>query len=199
MLNLVTKLIFSAVFVLLTLFILSSWTFKVGGESMQRSSSPVVELYNGGQTTPSPTTAATGTGPGPFSAGRLSTSSASSPMSSASTSFAERAQSPTRLTADAKRHKYLRRILKFRQMDFEYAFWQMLYLLIAPQKVYVYIAAYFIFGMHECANHRTIIAVLKVTGQLADLPTTGLVRSRTSQLEDTATNSACSWKYFENQ
>jgi len=47
--------------------------------------------------------------------------------------------SPTqrsRMTASAKRHKYLRRILKFRQMDFEYAFWQMIYLFIAPQKVY---------------------------------------------------------------
>ena len=40
-----------------------------------------------------------------------------------------------RHTATAKRHKYLRRILKFKQMDFEYAFWQMLYLIIFPQKV----------------------------------------------------------------
>lgn len=39
-------------------------------------------------------------------------------------------------TAAAKRYKYLRRIFKFDQMDFEFAFWQMLYLLIAPQKVY---------------------------------------------------------------
>jgi len=103
--------------------------FRVAVEGMQRSSSPGVELYNGGQTTPPRTTVAAG----PFSAGRMSTSSA---MSSTSTSLADRAQSPTRLTADAKRYKYLRRILKFRQMDFEYAFWQMLYLLIAPQKVY---------------------------------------------------------------
>ena len=43
----------------------------------------------------------------------------------------------TKLTATAKRYKYLRRILHFRQMDFEYAFWQMLYLFIAPQKVWV--------------------------------------------------------------
>jgi len=95
---------------------------------MQRPPSPGVELYNGGQSTP----ARVGTGPRTFSASRSSASS----VSSASTSFADKAQSPTRLTADAKRYKYLRRILKFRQMDFEYAFWQMLYLLIAPQKVY---------------------------------------------------------------
>jgi len=98
---------------------------------MPRSPSPGVELYNGGQSTPPKV----GTGPRQFSFNRSSVSS----MSSASTSFTDKAQSPTRLTADAKRYKYLRRILKFRQMDFEYAFWQMLYLLIAPQKVYAYI------------------------------------------------------------
>ncbi|KAL4230049.1 Protein unc-50 [Mactra antiquata] len=41
-----------------------------------------------------------------------------------------------RLSATAKRQKYLRRLFKFKQMDFEYAFWQMIYLLVAPQKVY---------------------------------------------------------------
>ncbi|CAG2256719.1 Protein unc-50 homolog A,Protein unc-50 homolog B,Protein unc-50,Protein unc-50 homolog [Mytilus edulis] len=41
-----------------------------------------------------------------------------------------------RLTATAKRQKYLKRLCKFRQMDFEYAFWQMIYLFISPQKVY---------------------------------------------------------------
>ncbi|KAK3100680.1 hypothetical protein FSP39_023715 [Pinctada imbricata] len=41
-----------------------------------------------------------------------------------------------RLSASAKRQKYLRRLFKFRQMDFEYAFWQMIYLFVAPQKVY---------------------------------------------------------------
>ena len=41
----------------------------------------------------------------------------------------------TRHTAAAKRQKYIRRIFRFHQMDFEYAFWQMLYLIIAPQKV----------------------------------------------------------------
>ncbi|CAG5117193.1 unnamed protein product [Candidula unifasciata] len=40
------------------------------------------------------------------------------------------------LTATAKSQKYFRRLLKFRQMDFEYAFWQMIYLFVAPQKVY---------------------------------------------------------------
>lgn len=39
-------------------------------------------------------------------------------------------------SAHAKRQKYLRRLLKFKQMDFEYAFWQMIYLFVAPQKVY---------------------------------------------------------------
>ncbi|EEB12916.1 conserved hypothetical protein [Pediculus humanus corporis] len=40
------------------------------------------------------------------------------------------------MTAAAKRYKYLRRLFKFHQMDFEFALWQMLYLFIAPQKVY---------------------------------------------------------------
>ena len=40
------------------------------------------------------------------------------------------------MTAAAKRYKYLRRLFKFRQMDFEFAAWQMIYLFIAPQKVY---------------------------------------------------------------
>ncbi|KAF0298044.1 Protein unc-50 [Amphibalanus amphitrite] len=40
------------------------------------------------------------------------------------------------LSAATKRYKYLRRIFKFSQMDFEFAMWQMLYLFIAPQKVY---------------------------------------------------------------
>lgn len=39
-------------------------------------------------------------------------------------------------SATYKRYKYLRRIFHFRQMDFEFALWQMLYLMIAPQKVY---------------------------------------------------------------
>lgn len=51
-----------------------------------------------------------------------------------------RQDSQDRHSATAKRHKYLRRLFKFRQMDFEYAFWQMLYLIVAPQKVYVVLA-----------------------------------------------------------
>ncbi|CAF1562960.1 unnamed protein product, partial [Didymodactylos carnosus] len=39
-----------------------------------------------------------------------------------------------RYSAAAKRYKYLRRLLKFHQMDFEFALWQMLNLFIAPQK-----------------------------------------------------------------
>ncbi|KAK6485401.1 protein unc-50-like protein [Huso huso] len=41
-----------------------------------------------------------------------------------------------RHTAGAKRHKYLRRLFRFRAMDFEFAVWQMLYLFTSPQKVY---------------------------------------------------------------
>ena len=112
-------------------FVMFCWLGATVGGDMQRSPSPGVELYNGGEATPPRVMNMAGPGLGPFSASRTSS------VSSASTSFADRAQSPTRLTADAKRYKYLRRILKFRQMDFEYAFWQMLYLLVAPQKVYV--------------------------------------------------------------
>ncbi|XP_006773107.1 PREDICTED: protein unc-50 homolog isoform X1 [Myotis davidii] len=41
-----------------------------------------------------------------------------------------------RHTAGAKRYKYLRRLFRFRQMDFEFAGWQMLYLFTSPQRVY---------------------------------------------------------------
>lgn len=40
------------------------------------------------------------------------------------------------MSAATKRYKYLRRMFKFDQMDFQFAAWQMLYLFIAPQKVY---------------------------------------------------------------
>ncbi|XP_013395265.1 protein unc-50 homolog [Lingula anatina] len=40
------------------------------------------------------------------------------------------------LALSAKKYRYFKRLFKFRQMDFEYAFWQMIYLFIAPQKVY---------------------------------------------------------------
>ncbi|XP_065884833.1 protein unc-50 homolog isoform X2 [Dysidea avara] len=35
-----------------------------------------------------------------------------------------------------KAYKYFRRLFKVRQMDFEFAFWQMLQLMVAPSKVY---------------------------------------------------------------
>lgn len=40
------------------------------------------------------------------------------------------------MTAGAKLSRYFRRLVHIRQMDFEFAAWQMLYLLIHPQKVY---------------------------------------------------------------
>lgn len=39
-------------------------------------------------------------------------------------------------SAQQKIQKYLRRLVKFEQMDFEFALWQMLYLFIAPQRVF---------------------------------------------------------------
>ncbi|TKR78153.1 hypothetical protein L596_019008 [Steinernema carpocapsae] len=41
-----------------------------------------------------------------------------------------------KMTAHAKLSRFFRRLVRFRQMDFEFAAWQMLYLLIHPQKVY---------------------------------------------------------------
>uniref|UniRef100_A0A7E4ZX18 Protein unc-50 n=1 Tax=Panagrellus redivivus TaxID=6233 RepID=A0A7E4ZX18_PANRE len=41
-----------------------------------------------------------------------------------------------RMTAMSKFNRYMRRLVHFRQMDFEFAAWQMLYLLIHPQTVY---------------------------------------------------------------
>lgn len=59
------------------------------------------------------------------------------PSISSSPSSAHSQENGTaRLTAAAKRQKYFRRLFKFRQMDFEYAFWQMVYLFMSPQKVY---------------------------------------------------------------
>jgi len=40
------------------------------------------------------------------------------------------------MSAAAKRYKYLRRIFKCHQMDFEFAIWQAIYLILSPQKVY---------------------------------------------------------------
>uniref|UniRef100_A0AC34RPF9 Uncharacterized protein n=1 Tax=Panagrolaimus sp. JU765 TaxID=591449 RepID=A0AC34RPF9_9BILA len=41
-----------------------------------------------------------------------------------------------RMTAMAKLNRFVRRLVHFRQMDFEFAAWQMVYLLIHPQTVY---------------------------------------------------------------
>lgn len=40
------------------------------------------------------------------------------------------------LSATTKSYKYLRKLVKFDQMDFEFALWQMFYLFISPQKLY---------------------------------------------------------------
>lgn len=40
------------------------------------------------------------------------------------------------LSATTKSYKYLRKLVKFDQMDFEFAMWQMVYLFISPQKLY---------------------------------------------------------------
>jgi hypothetical protein len=41
-----------------------------------------------------------------------------------------------RYSASAKRTKFLKRLIKIKHMDFQFALWQMLYLLISPQKVF---------------------------------------------------------------
>jgi len=40
------------------------------------------------------------------------------------------------MTAAVKRYRYLRKLSNFKQMDFEFALWQMTFLFINPQKVY---------------------------------------------------------------
>lgn len=46
------------------------------------------------------------------------------------------ATAKTCMSAATKRWRYLRRILHFRQMDFQFAFWQMVYLLTSPKRVF---------------------------------------------------------------
>ena len=41
-----------------------------------------------------------------------------------------------RYSASAKRSKFLKRLFKFHHMDFQFAFWQMFYLFVAPQRVF---------------------------------------------------------------
>lgn len=40
------------------------------------------------------------------------------------------------MSGPTKSYKYLRKLLKFDQMDFEFALWQMVYLFVSPQKLY---------------------------------------------------------------
>nr|KAF6273995.1 unc-50 inner nuclear membrane RNA binding protein [Myotis myotis] len=63
----------------------------------------------------------------------LPSTSASSPLQG---NGALNSRDAARHTAGAKRYKYLRRLFRFRQMDFEFAGWQMLYLFTSPQRVY---------------------------------------------------------------
>lgn len=58
------------------------------------------------------------------------------PTTSPHSNGAPGSRDAARHTAGAKRYKYLRRLLHFRQMDFEFALWQMLYLFTSPQRVY---------------------------------------------------------------
>lgn len=41
-----------------------------------------------------------------------------------------------RYSASAKRSKFLKRLTKLGHMDFQFAFWQMIYLFASPQKVF---------------------------------------------------------------
>lgn len=58
------------------------------------------------------------------------------PTTSTQSNCTLRSRDAARHTAGAKRYKYLRRLLHFRQMDFEFALWQMFYLFTSPQRVY---------------------------------------------------------------
>lgn len=70
------------------------------------------------------------TSPTPSHANSYSTYGGASPLPTPANS------SRSCLSATTKSYKYLRRLLKFDQMDFEFALWQMLYLFVSPQKVY---------------------------------------------------------------
>lgn len=58
------------------------------------------------------------------------------PTTSTQNSCTLSSRDAARHTAGAKRYKYLRRLLHFHQMDFEFALWQMFYLFTSPQRVY---------------------------------------------------------------
>lgn len=75
------------------------------------------------------------------------------------------------VSATSKSYKYLRRLLKFKQMDFEFALWQMLYLFISPQKVYRNVnyrkRKYFDFFIHLSANFNSFLLLLETKSQFA--------------------------------
>lgn len=54
----------------------------------------------------------------------------------ANSSHSSSTKKRSRCLSTSMQYKYLRRILKYRHMDFEFAIWQMLYLCISPRKVY---------------------------------------------------------------
>ena len=59
-----------------------------------------------------------------------------SPSQSSLGTLPSPATAKTCMSAATKRWRYLRRILHFRQMDFQFAFWQMVYLLTSPKRVF---------------------------------------------------------------
>jgi len=61
---------------------------------------------------------------------------AGSTVTSISAYQSNRKRTHHELTTAARLHKYLRRIFRKNQMDFEFAIWQAVYLLVNPQKVY---------------------------------------------------------------
>ena len=71
----------------------------------------------------------------------LSTSSSTASFNSqfeptAGSSLPRPVTSKTCMTAAMKRWRYMRRLLHYQQMDFEFAFWQMVYLISNPRVVY---------------------------------------------------------------
>lgn len=60
------------------------------------------------------------------------------------------------MSAATKRYKYLRRMFKFDQMDFEFALWQLIYLFVAPQKVY----RNFQYRKRKCGYHLRELCLL---------------------------------------
>jgi len=75
-------------------------------------------------------------GSGPSSPGMDSLASGFSSPGRKSTYDRYGCFSHLKITAKTKLTRYLKRILHYRHMDFEFAGWQMIYLLVAPQKVY---------------------------------------------------------------